>query len=327
MRLRRGVGALLALLVVPAAVLTYARLAERHGAWWVRLVGFAPYAVPLYLLGMLVLALAWWRAGGRARLAAKTGLVLCACALALHLSWAAPAYVGPAATSAGRGTPLRVLTANLDRGRAEAASLVATVVRERVDVLVLEEVTPRSLHRLRAAGLCRVLPHAAGRAAPGRAGVMVLARDAVVRAERLPTGLGSYVVQVRHGRFRATLVAAHVRPARGSAGAWSADLNTVRTAAATARPGPVVVAGDLEATCDHLPLRDLAGRGFRDAATEARSGWQPTWPARASVLGVRVPPLLALDHVLVGPRVTAVATSAVTVPGSDHRALLALLRL
>jgi endonuclease/exonuclease/phosphatase (EEP) superfamily protein YafD len=115
-----------------------------------------------------------------------------------------------------------------------------------------------------------------------------------------------------------------VRPAHGDAAGWSADLTAVRTAAVTA-PTPVVVAGDLAATRDHLPLRDLDGRGFRDAATQARSGWQPTWPLHRDVLGVGVPPLTAPDHVLVGDGLTAARTETVDLPGSDHRALLAIL--
>jgi endonuclease/exonuclease/phosphatase (EEP) superfamily protein YafD len=121
-----------------------------------------------------------------------------------------------------------------------------------------------------------------------------------------------------------SVVAAHVRPARGDAAGWTADLTAVRTAAVTAA-APVVIAGDLAATRDHLPLRDLDGRGLHDAATEARAGWQPTWPAHAQLLGVDVPPLAAPDHVLVGDGLSAARTETVDLPGSDHRALLAVL--
>lgn len=324
MRLRRWVGGLLALLLVPAGLLTYARLAERRGAVWVHLVALTPYAVPLYLLALLVLALVWWRADGRTRLAAKMLTALGACALALHLSWAAPAYVGPATASAGKGRPLHVMTANLDHGRADAGPLVAAVVRDQVDVLVLEEVTRRAWQQLREAGIEKPLPHRAGRAAPGHAGTMVLSRYRLGGATRVPTRLGSYALTVRSRPKPVSLVAAHVRPAHGDASGWTADLTAVRTAAVTA-PGLVVVAGDLAATRDHLPLRDLDGRGFHDAATQARSGWQPTWPLHRRVLGVDVPPLTAPDHVLVGGGLTAARTSAVDLPGSDHRALLAIL--
>ena len=91
--------------------------------------------------------------------------------------------------------------------------------------------------------------------------------------------------------------------------------------------GPTVVAGDLNATMDHAPMRELVGRGFRDAATEARSRWQPTWPSAGMVsrFGVTVPPLLAIDHVLVDEGLRAVATRSYPVPGTDHRALVATL--
>ncbi len=56
--------------------------------------------------------------------------------------------------------------------------------------------------------------------------------------------------------------------------------------------------------------------GYHDAAEQAGAGHTRTYPSDASY-----PPLIAIDHVLT---FDAVATSAktLTVPGSDHRALL-----
>ena len=41
-----------------------------------------------------------------------------------------------------------------------------------------------------------------------------------------------------------------------------------------------LVVGDLNATPDHAPIRELADAGWRDAAELANEGWLPTWPAQ-----------------------------------------------
>jgi endonuclease/exonuclease/phosphatase (EEP) superfamily protein YafD len=80
---------------------------------------------------------------------------------------------------------------------------------------------------------------------------------------------------------------------------------------------------------DHAPLRELVGRGYDDAATEARSGWQPTWPSAGEVsrFGVSVPSLIPIDHVFLGGGLRALSTESVTVGGTDHRALVASVAL
>ena len=118
--------------------------------------------------------------------------------------------------------------------------------------------------------------------------------------------------------------AVHSRPPTGDVQDWLADHRAVRRAAAVS-DAPTMIVGDLNATTDHRVLRELAGRGFRDAATAARSQWQPTWPADGEVrlLGVPVPPILALDHVLVSDALHPVTTQSLRVDGTDHRALVA----
>jgi endonuclease/exonuclease/phosphatase (EEP) superfamily protein YafD len=84
------------------------------------------------------------------------------------------------------------------------------------------------------------------------------------------------------------------------------------------------VVGDFNATRDHQPFRAILDTGLRDAAEQAGSGWQPTWPARGSWGWLR--PLLTIDHVLATDQWQAVDTSTLEVPGSDHLALVARLR-
>lgn len=326
MTLRRVVLGLLVLLLVPAGLLTCARLLDPRGGLWVRLVAFTPYAVPLYGVALLVLCLAWWRATGRRRTSAKVTAGLVVLPLALHVVWASGPYVGPtAAVADGRGT-FRVMTANLEVGRADPSQVVETAVDNRVDVLVVQEVTREALARMRAAGLFVAFPHRAGKPADGYAGTMVFSRRGIGGVRRLDTGFGGYSMRVGVPGRAVTLLAVHARPPLGDARGWAADLNAVRSAA-VGEDGPMMIVGDFNATLDHLPMRDLAGRGFDDAAVEATSGWQPTWPSQGevSLLGLPVPSLLQIDHVLVNRALHATSTKSVSLAGTDHRAVVAIL--
>jgi hypothetical protein len=72
-------------------------------------------------------------------------------------------------------------------------------------------------------------------------------------------------------------------------------------------------------------MRALANMGYRSAAELANEGWQPTWPAAGgrSVLGISVPNVVEIDHVLVGPTFAAIGTHTRDIPETDHRALVA----
>jgi endonuclease/exonuclease/phosphatase (EEP) superfamily protein YafD len=298
------------------------------GGSWVRLVAFTPFAVPLYAVATLLLLVAWWRGRGGWRVTARLLVVVSLAGLLLHAHWASGPYVGGSAAQAQTPGRLHVMTSNLRVGRADTSRVVELAVADRVDVLVLEEVTPLALDRLRAAGLSRAMVHTAGRPAAGAAGTMVFSRYPLRHPTRLATGFGSYAVDLRTPTGLVRLLAVHPRPPTGDATAWRSDQGVVRHAA-HASHGPTLLVGDLNATMDHLPMRALAGMGYADAATEATSGFQPTWPAAGVVsrFGLGVPSLLPLDHVLLRSGPHGVHTDAVTVEGSDHRALVALVTL
>jgi len=331
---RLVLGLVVAVLLGVSGTMTAARLLELRGGPWVRLVAFTPYALPLYGLAALLLLPVWWRGRGFRR---GTARLLTAAALGgvvVHAAWASGPYLGaaPVAAPADGAREVRVMTSNLRLGRADPARVVGLAVTGGVDVLVLQEVTPQALAGLREAGIGRGFGHRAGRPAAGATGTMVFSRARLSAVRRLPTRFGSYALDVRLPQVpgarggRVHLLAVHPRPPVGTAAGWRADQVTVRRAA-RGLAGPTVVAGDLNATMDHAPMRELVGRGFRDAATEARSRWQPTWPSAGVVsrFGVSVPPLLAIDHVLVDEVLRAVATRSYPVPGTDHRALVATL--
>lgn len=89
-----------------------------------------------------------------------------------------------------------------------------------------------------------------------------------------------------------------------------------------------LLVGDFNATLDHGALRRLLRRGYLDAADEVGAGLTPTWPSgRATALAAFDPPPATIDHVLVERGVAVAAVRVHDVPGSDHRAVLADLRL
>jgi endonuclease/exonuclease/phosphatase (EEP) superfamily protein YafD len=122
------------------------------------------------------------------------------------------------------------------------------------------------------------------------------------------------------------LVAVHTAQPLTAYAAWATDHEAVRSAVARLH-GPVVLAGDFNATLDHRPMRRLLGEGLSDAARESNAGWQATWPVNERRGGL-LPPglgLMTLDHVLVSHDFSAISTSTHEVPGSDHLALVARL--
>jgi endonuclease/exonuclease/phosphatase (EEP) superfamily protein YafD len=116
-----------------------------------------------------------------------------------------------------------------------------------------------------------------------------------------------------------TVLAVHPSPPVQADG-FAADQAVVARTVAELEPDLVV--GDFNATGDHAPMRALADAGYRDVGELANRGWLPTWPTSGvfDVLGL---PLAQIDHVLVGERLAALDLRTVSVPGSDHRAVVA----
>jgi hypothetical protein len=306
---------LLALLLIPGIVLTLVRLLDPWDGRWVRLEAFTPFGIAVYGAALVVVLIrfAFARSWG-------TGIAAGAVAvgLALHLSWFAPMVVGDNPPPREGAEPLRVMVANLYVGRADGLDVVQAASEEDVDVLVVTEVTHEALARMERAGLDRLLGHRAGKPGRSKEGTMVFANVRLGKATRLHTSGGSWRVSM--GQH--TLFAVHPRAPIDIA-KWRRDHYVIRSAVTDEQPDLVV--GDFNATPDHPPMRALADAGYRSASELANEGWQPTWPAAAgaSVLGVSVPNVVAIDHVLVGPTFAAISTHTIDIPETDHSVLVA----
>jgi hypothetical protein len=120
---------------------------------------------------------------------------------------------------------------------------------------------------------------------------------------------------------RRSLFAVHATAPRDRerAIAWRDDLAVVsRWCRADVAP---IVAGDLNATLDHSALR-AALHGCRSAATGTGRGLAATYPSSLPrALGIQI------DHILVPSATTTSRFEVLDVLGSDHRAVLARIRL
>jgi len=282
---------------------------------------FVPLAVIGYLVAALILLVAWRLTTGGLRTVAA-GLAAASLLGSLgHAALMLPLYVGSHAS----GPPdLVVMTSNLRLGHADMGAVGRVALAQHVDVLVLEEVTPAEAASMN--GLHNRFRYRAGAPASGAFGTMVFSRYPLSDVARLPITKGTWRMRV-HAPTPFWFVGVHTAQPLSKAAAWRSDhawlLRSVRDL-----PGPVVLAGDFNATLDHRPMRRLLADGFADADRQANSGWQPTWPGAGDADGA-LPfglHLLTLDHVLTR-KYSAISTSTYTIPQSDHRALVARLAL
>ncbi|WP_372727142.1 endonuclease/exonuclease/phosphatase family protein [Nocardioides sp.] len=324
---RRGalLHAALFLLVSPALiaglVLTLSRLTDDSNGRALRIESFTPFGIPLYaallvvsLVGLVLVP----RAEG-ARPVWRVVALLALVGLALHLAWFSPRMVGSNPPPAPDAVPITVMTANVFAGNVPGDEIVRAVEEQDVDVLVLAEVTTAEVAEMDEAGISELLPFRIGGSSDYDAdGTMVFSRLTMGLATPLETGHESWRVDVDG----LSLMAVHPFSPTVS-GKWRADHAVIGEAAERLQPDLIV--GDFNATLDHQPMQDLASAGWRSAAERTNAFFQPTWPANGLIraFGFPVPPMVQIDHVLVGPRMAAISVDTVTLPGSDHLAVVA----
>lgn len=222
--------------------------------------------------------------------------------------------------------PFTVLHANILLGRADPDALVALVAEHEPDVFTVVELTPQADARLRAAGLTEYLPHSYVSAASGGNGTGIFSRHPLVDEERhdgFVTELLSARVQLPSGRAPLVFAVHPVPPWPRDPSDWVRELALLRQLLnkIPVDDGPVVVAGDFNATQDHRRYRDLQDCRYVDAAVASGAGMLTTYSAQKWY-----PPVIAIDHVLVAG-MTARSVRTVVLPGSDHRGILAELAL
>ena len=309
------VGAAAALLAVVGLA---ARFVSTTVAPLIDLAAVAPYL----MAGAGLAVLAFWF--GRLRVPAGFAIAL----TVVIATTQAPLFLVDARADALTAVPLVVLQANLMVGHTDPVALVALVRDNDVDVLTIDELTQTQLDGLVIAGLERFLPYEAALPAGGAAGTGVWTKRAMTGISVLAASTFHSVVvrTTTSAGDPVTVIAAHPRPPiNGLADVWSDELRTLEAqleARTQETDDPIVLGADLNATWDMVAFRSFLGDGFGDAAELSGAGITATYPTDKTVFGVRLPPVLALDHVLVrGADVSSVRV--VDLPGSDHRGLLA----
>lgn len=303
------------LALAPVLVGTGLRLAGPERGHLIQVVAFTPYLVPAVVLP-LVLALAlrrWWTAGVAALTAALLVTIVAPRALPDHQ----PTTTGP---------ELQVLTANLWGGNGDPAALTELVRQHRVDVLALQEFTPHAQAALEQAGLAALLPYRQLNAVRGTSGSALYSRLPLTDGGVRGNGGGfTQAYATIHPEGAPAILVESVHPMAPANGRQLPDWRTDLYAEPPATPdGPVrVLAGDLNSTLDHAPLRALIDTGYVDAADAVGTGLVGTW---GPYDGDLIPPV-TIDHVLVDRRIEVRRVSVHRLPGSDHRPVLAELRL
>jgi endonuclease/exonuclease/phosphatase (EEP) superfamily protein YafD len=270
----------------------------------------AQYAVSAALLVMLLLFV---RRPGSAIVAGVLA--------ALHALPALQRTFADDPVAACGGPAFTVVTANLQYSNRDTNRFLDWLARNPADLVVLQEVTGSWADALsRVSGypqqktLVREDPY----------GIGVMSRWPLRSIERLdfaadgrPSLSGDLLIEGRPVRFLALHTRWPILPHLAASRDRSVD---AAAASLRAGDGPAVVLGDLNLTA-YSPVfaRFLGSAGLRDALEEPR--WSPTWVAGFWPLALRidhvlVSPDLCVEHVEVGPSI-----------GSDHRPVIARLRL
>ena len=277
-----------------------------------------PRLIGLQSVGMWLLLPAHPLAAA-ALIARRWGLAGAALSLSVaNIAWLRQlSAIGKAAVVPAGVTRIRLLTANILDINTEVALLAADLMDSGADLMLLQEVSEQHLADLRAAGVLDAYPFQILAPSERPHGSAILSK--------LPISTGGIIKAAGYPMTRAEVVTAagivvvlNVHPLAPSipqqVAEWHAQLAAL-TRLAGDETGPLIVAGDFNATADHLPFSQLLGIGLRDAFDEAGRGIGATWPSwRRPMI-----PVMRLDHVLVRGPITVLSAEVQDSRGSDHR--------
>lgn len=312
MRRRRWI---LLSLIVPFALLALARIVAHD-----QLLPFvwASSATPwIFFPAHVLLALAlYWR---ETSASAFAGLVV-----ACHLTWVLPTVVASDGAPPADSRPLRVADANLLYANDRPEELIEELLASDADVLILEEVSPAWLRPLTGPAITEAYPHRDLVAREDAFGIAILSRLPILHSEMLDLeGVPMIDATVALGDRTVRVFGVHTLPPVDGAYAavWRRQLEVLHARASRVE-GPLVVAGDLNATNHAAGLVRLREGGLRDAHAALGRGFATTWPN-----GLFSAPPLHLDHVLVSSELVTLDVREGVGAGSDHRPVIVDLAL
>ncbi|MFV0257973.1 MAG: endonuclease/exonuclease/phosphatase family protein [Acidimicrobiales bacterium] len=218
---------------------------------------------------------------------------------------------------------ITVVTGNIYYGNNDAEPLLRLADDHDADVLVvpeLNEVTGRTLaaHRDRYP-YQKLIPYR-----EGANGIGLISRLPLEDVEMVRTGTArSVTATMETAAGPVALIAVHLpNPVTGPASHWKQGLMDVENLV-NETSGPVIVAGDFNATAEHAPFRALLrSTGLHDAHDDAGCGWDGTWPTRPGP-ATPLTGLARIDHVLLPETWRATRVNTAHIDGSDHAAVVA----
>ncbi|MEU1980642.1 endonuclease/exonuclease/phosphatase family protein [Nocardia sp. NPDC019395] len=289
-------------------------IALYFGGWQRRELILLASGATYLMLGALAALLLFLLARGW-RSAVAAGIVLAG------VLWTQfPLYVPD--SRAATGTEFTILQSNLLFGGADTAAVVAAARDGRADVLTVDELTPSAVEKLTAAGIDELFPHHYLEPGLGGGGTGIYSRfplsDQVKHEGFTLRNLSATLEHPVLGPV--SVYAFHPIPPTADHAVWANEMRTVGEILRET-DGPAVVGADFNATSDHAAFRALVSGSFDAAAEQAGAGRLLTYPADKSW-----GPLIGIDHILVSGGTTD-RIRTITVPGTDHRAVLARLRL
>ena len=213
--------------------------------------------------------------------------------------------------------------------RVFAAHQIVDLVRsEHVEVLALQETTDAFVDDLNRAGIASYLPYAQVSSSDGVYGNGLWSAsplddpsddDVDSSASFMPGGTVSF----NGGATQVRFVSVHTTsPTNDYWQQWKRSLDELaKLRFDTSRR--YVFMGDFNATYDHTPFRNILGNRFSDASRQAGEGLKFSWPANVDY----VPSFAGIDHIVLDSGMQAGQVRTVKVDGSDHKALLAIVRV
>jgi endonuclease/exonuclease/phosphatase family metal-dependent hydrolase len=302
----------------PLAGLAAARLVhyDRHSLIAIANAGTHFLYLPAY--GALAVGLATGR---------RALTVVAAAVGAAHVVWTSPELrrPHPMPSDVEAAPRLRLVTSNIQSPRRDSTPLGRELAGFDGDILLLQELSPDHLAMIKSTGAFDPFPYSYVDARLGSYGAGIWSRYPLSDGETWsPGGLPQVraTIEVDGVRIRVFNVHCKAPTRRRWVGRWKAQLADLRAeveAGIAAADGPLIVAGDFNATWGHEPFRGLLGAGLREAHVEVGRGLVPTWPVNSPFL----PPLFRLDHVLVTPDLAVVDVREGRGPGTDHRPVVA----
>lgn len=282
-------------------------------------LGAFPWAVGLacLVLARLVIGLVAGSRGLAARAATTIALLTVVASAPLIVP---RMLAAPQPTVSGPVVTVAVINARI--GAADPQVVTDLVEQEGVQLLAVLELTRSSDAALRAAGLTALLPATAVEDVPAPHGGVYAVGELAPQRDGPPAG-GTPDVRWRPTagpEIQVTTAHAAAPVGPDATRRWRRGL--ARTP--PAGDGPALVLADFNATLDHAAFRQLLDLGWRDAAAERGRGLAITYDGLVD----SSPALpMAIDHVLVSPDVAVLDVRTADVPATDHRMLIARLRV